>query len=71
VVHALIDASMTLRVGPVNPSDAANLFAAAYGLFSGCVFITTTRAIGALIVHRFLHSFHLRGGWEAAAAPSS
>jgi hypothetical protein len=61
-IDALLDASMILAgMGPVSElrSDAAKVFAAIYALFSGVVFITSIGVIGAPVVHRFLHQFHL------------
>ena len=61
-VDAILNAAMILTgMGPVNPlnSDAAKLFAAAYALFSGLVFITATGILLAPIFHRVLHHFHL------------
>jgi hypothetical protein len=49
-------------MGPVNApeSDAGKLFAGAYALFAGLVFIVTAGLLLAPLVHRVLHSFH----WE-------
>jgi hypothetical protein len=61
-IDALLNASMILSgMGPVDElhSDAAKLFASAYALFSGVVFITSVGVVGAPIFHRFLHKFHL------------
>jgi hypothetical protein len=61
-IDALLDASMILAgMGPVSElhSDAAKVFASIYALFSGVVFITSIGVIGAPVVHRFLHKFHL------------
>jgi hypothetical protein len=61
-IDALLDASMILSgMGPVNElrSDGAKLFASAYALFSGVVFISSMGVVAAPIVHRFLHHFHL------------
>jgi hypothetical protein len=45
-------------VGTLN-SDAAKVFASAYALFSGLVFISATGILLAPIFHRVLHKFHL------------
>ena len=61
-VDALLNAAMILTgMGPVNTlnSDAAKLFASAYALFSGLVFITATGILLAPIFHRVLHRFHI------------
>jgi hypothetical protein len=45
----------------VNPlaTDAAKLFAAAYTIFSGIVFIGVTGIVLTPVFHRVLHRFHL------------
>jgi hypothetical protein len=61
-VDALLNASMILAgMGPVGvlDSNAAKLFASAYALFSGLVFITATGILLAPIFHRVLHRFHI------------
>jgi hypothetical protein len=61
-VDSLLNAAMILTgMGPVNPlnSDAAKLFASAYALFSGVVFITATGILLAPIFHWVLHRFHI------------
>jgi len=61
-VDALLNASMILTgMGPVNPlgTTSAKLFASAYALFSGVVFITTVGVLLAPVLHRILHHFHL------------
>jgi hypothetical protein len=40
-------------------TDAAKLFASAYALFSGLVFITVMGIVLAPVAHRVLHVFHL------------
>jgi hypothetical protein len=49
-------------MGPVDkPStDAGKVFAGAYALFAGLVFIVTAGLLLAPVVHRVLHTFH----WE-------
>ena len=61
-VDSLLNAAMILTgMGPVDilNSDAAKLFASAYALFSGVVFITATGILLAPIFHRVLHRFHI------------
>ena len=61
-VDALLNAAMILTgMGPVDPvnSVAGKLFATAYCLFSGIIFLTLLAIIMTPIYHRFLHSFHL------------
>ena len=61
-IDAILNASMILGgMGPVNElhTSAGKLFASAYALFSGIIFITTTGILFAPFLHRFLHRFHL------------
>ena len=61
-VDALLDASMILSgMGPVSPlnSDAAKVFASAYALFSGVVFISATGILLSPVFYRVLHRFHI------------
>ena len=61
-IDALLNAAMILTgMGPVGTlsSDAAKLFASAYALFSGVVFITATGILLTPIFHRVLHRFHI------------
>lgn len=61
-VASLLNASMILTgMGPVDVlnTDAAKLFASAYALFSGVVFITATGILLAPIFHRVLQRFHI------------
>lgn len=61
-VDALLDASMILTgMGPVGEltGTAAKLFASAYALFSGLVFITVVGVTLAPVLHRLLHKFHI------------
>lgn len=62
LVDSILNASMILAgMGPVAEmrSTAAKLFASAYALFSGMVFITVIGVILAPIMHRVLHLFHI------------
>ena len=61
-IDALLNAAMILTgMGPVSAlhSDSAKLFASAYALFSGLVFITASGILLTPIFHRVLHRFHL------------
>lgn len=61
-VDALLNASMILSgMGPVAelPSNSAKVFASAYALFSGVVFISSTGIILAPVMHHVLHRFHI------------
>ena len=61
-IDALLNASMILGgMGPVDPphSSAAKIFASAYALFSGLVFISIASLIVAPFAHRILHRFNL------------
>jgi hypothetical protein len=60
-VDAVLNASMILAgMGPVDPmtGTAAKLFASAYALFSGVVFLSAVAVVVAPIFHRILHKFH-------------
>ena len=62
LVDALLNASMILTgMGPVGllPSTGAKLFASAYAVFSGIIFITVMGVILSPIAHRILHTFHI------------
>ena len=61
-VDAMLNAAMILTgMGPVDTlnSDAAKVFASAYALFSGVVFITSTGILLSPMFHRVLHVFHI------------
>ena len=61
-IDALLNASMILTgMGPVAPlsSDGAKIFASAYALFSGLIFISLMGLLLLPVVHRVLHKFHL------------
>jgi len=63
-VDSILNASMILTgMGPVSAltTDAAKLFASAYALFSGLIFITATGILIAPIFHLVLHRFHVEG----------
>lgn len=61
-IESLENASMILGgMGPVGDmkTNAGKLFASAYALFSGLVFIGATSLVLAPFVHRILHKLHL------------
>lgn len=61
-VDATVNAAMILGgMGPVNElhTAAGKLFAAAYALFSGLVFLIALGVLLAPVIHRFLHRFHV------------
>jgi len=61
-VDSLLEASMLLGgMGPVNalPTDGAKIFASAYALFSGLIFIAVMGLVLSPVVHRILHKFHV------------
>jgi len=61
-LDALLNAAMILTgMGPVDrmQTSAGKLFATAYALASGVLFVTTVAVLFAPSIHRFLHRFHL------------
>ena len=61
-IDSLLEASMILGgMGPVNelPNNAAKIFASAYALFSGLMFIAVMGIVLTPVVHRVLHKFHV------------
>jgi hypothetical protein len=61
-IDSLLNASMILTgMGPVNPMStvSAKLFASAYALFSGVLFLSSVGVLLAPFVHRSMHRFHL------------
>ena len=61
-IDSLLNASMILSgEGPVDrlPSSAAKIFASAYALFGGLVFMVTMGLILTPLVHRLLHRLHI------------
>jgi len=61
-VDAILNAAMILGgMGPVGElrTSAGKLFAAAYALYSGVVFLVVVGVLFAPVVHRALHRFHL------------
>jgi hypothetical protein len=64
-VDSILNAAMILGgMGPVAElrTTAGKLFAAAYALFSGLMFIVVAGILFAPVIHRFLHEFHLDAG---------
>jgi hypothetical protein len=62
LVDSILNASMILAgMGPVETMTTvpAKLFASAYALFSGVVFISATGILLTPVFHRVLHRFHL------------
>ncbi len=60
-VDAFLNSAMLLGgMGPVNApmSTAGKLFAGAYALYAGLVFIVTAALLFTPIVHRIIHRFH-------------
>ena len=61
-IDSLLNASMILGgMGPVGELHGreAKLFASAYALFSGVVFISVAGVLFAPLIHRILHRFHV------------
>ena len=61
-IDSLLEASMILGgMGPVNelPNNTVKIFASAYALFSGLMFIAVMGIVLAPLVHRILHKFHV------------
>ncbi|MGH9969209.1 MAG: hypothetical protein ACREBG_15610 [Pyrinomonadaceae bacterium] len=61
-VDSVLEASMILGgMGPINPlpTTPAKLFASAYALFSGLMFIAVMGLVLSPVFHRMLHKFHL------------
>lgn len=61
-IDALLNASMILTgMGPVDilKTDGAKLFASAYAIFSGVIFISVMAVVLSPIFHRMMHKIHL------------
>ena len=61
-LDALLNASMILTgMGPIDPikTVVGKLFASAYALFSGIMFLSVAGLLLAPVAHRFFHKFHL------------
>jgi hypothetical protein len=64
-IDSLLNASMILTgMGPVDPmkTTTAKLFASAYALFSGFVFLSAVAVVLTPVFHRVLHKFRLDEG---------
>lgn len=62
-IDALLNASMILSgMGPVDhlTTRAAKLFASAYALFGGLIFMVTMGVVLTPLVHRLLHRLHIQ-----------
>ena len=62
-IDALLNASMLLGgMGPVGDieSDGGKLFASAYALYAGLVFIGISTILAAPVLHRLMHTFHVK-----------
>jgi hypothetical protein len=60
-IDAILNASMILTgMGPVATlnTSAAKLFASAYALFSGIIFLGSISVVLAPLLHRLIHHFH-------------
>jgi hypothetical protein len=60
-IDSILNASMILTgMGPVDTmkDTASKLFASAYALFSGVVFLSAVSIVLAPIFHRVVHAFH-------------
>lgn len=69
LVDSILNASMILAgMGPASPlaTTAAKLFASAYAIFSGLVFITVMGLVLSPVFHRLLHIFHLEDDEESS-----
>jgi hypothetical protein len=67
-LDALVNASMILAgMGPVDAvrTTSGKWFESAYAIFSGVVFLTSIGVMGAPVLHRFMHRFHLASDEEA------
>jgi len=67
-IDALMNSAMILTgMGPIAamPTDTAKLFASAYALYSGIVFISSVGVMAAPVVHRILHRFHVGAADES------
>ncbi|MFY9922877.1 MAG: hypothetical protein WCA95_10535 [Opitutaceae bacterium] len=61
-VDSVLNASMILTgMGPVDTmkDTASKLFASAYALFSGVIFLSAVGIVLAPIFHRIIHAFHI------------
>ena len=71
-VDAILNASFILTgMGPVDPmkTDEAKLFASAYALFSGVIFLSAAAVLLSPVAHRVLHFCHVDPGSDESAPP--
>lgn len=71
-IDAVLNASMILTgMGPVDPmkDTPSKIFASAYALFSGVVFLSAVGIVLSPVFHRVLHTFHLDETDEQNDAP--
>src|SRR5207247_2651853 len=64
--NALVNSAMLLGgMGPIgdliNIPTSGKIFAAAFALYAGLVFITVSGLLAAPVFHRILHRFHWQG----------
>lgn len=72
-MDSVLNASMILTgMGPVATmtTTGSKLFASAYALFSGVVFLSSIGLVLAPLFHRILHKFHLDDTTQKDAKPS-
>lgn len=63
-IDSILNSAMILTgMGPVDPmkTTGSKLFASAYALFSGVIFLTSIGIVLAPVFHRVVHKFHLEG----------
>lgn len=73
-VDAELNAAMILTgMGPVDPlkDTAAKVFASAYALFSGIIFLSSMGIVLAPVFHRVVHRFHLDDDADEAGGDSN
>jgi hypothetical protein len=61
-IDSILNASMILTgMGPVDTmkDTSSKLFASAYALFSGVVFLSAVSIMLAPVIHRVIHAFHV------------
>jgi len=71
-IDAVLNASMILTgMGPVATMNdtPSKLFASAYALFSGTVFLSAVGIMLSPVFHRILHKFHLDGDDGPSESP--
>lgn len=61
-IDSILEGSMILGgMGPINQlqTNSAKIFASAYALFSGLIFIGVMGVVLSPLIHRTMHKFHL------------